>query len=44
MDGNSVELTTSTPSKSGKKINNRAFVNPLKIFGLKKESNKNEKK
>lgn len=44
MDGNSVELTTSTPSKSGKKINNRVFVNPLKIFGLKKESNKNEKK
>lgn len=44
MDGNSVGLITNTPSKSEKKINNRAFVNPLKIFGLKKESNKNEKK
>ena len=43
MDGNGVELTTQTVTKTDKKVNNKAFVCPLKIFGLKKEK-KDEKK
>ena len=39
MDGNDVSLVTNYETGKGKnkKVSDKVFVNPLKIFGLKKE-------